>query len=1786
MNKYCCLSNFGTSGQFRRKTVALAVSLAIAGSAYANPVGLSVVAGQATSQTVGQLMQITNSPGAILNWQQFNIDLGQTTQFIQQNSTSQVFNRVTGGEVSQILGALQSNGQVFLINPAGVFFGQGAVIDTAGFLASTLAASDTDLLNGHLRFHDANNQAGGIVNQGNLKTHSGGSIVLLAPSIDNTGIVHANGEVLLAAGHSVTIMDMKHPTIGLTVAAKAGDQAINLGKLISQNTSVFSHLVKNNGVVEASQVQVGEGGVIRFIAQGDALVGGQLLAEGVNGKGGEIDVTGQRVAVLSGARVSADGTSGGGTVHLGGGWKGQDDTLSNAQQTVVQVNATVSTNALVNGDGGEVVVWADGHTVVNSEIQAQGGALGGHGGRVETSGKQTLEANVAANTSAPNGQAGQWLIDPANLTIVDQIPSGGVNLENSSMSPFFSTDNISSSPSPIESFLLSSTVVSALESNNFVTISTAGTQAGDGNLTISAPVLVNQNFSQSITANPQLFLEAKGKINIDAAVGLMPGQTTFNGFDLFLNYDIAKPVNLNAPLYLGDLGNLVLAPYDIGTPMPVNISGQPPLDGVNFLSGMNNTGTLIPITLNQISASLQSASGSAGGSSLSLPIKLNILGANLKVNEIFGAGSISSPGIDILVNSGSLNYHFLSARSMTVESTGSVSTYSRTLAAQMSNLSPFTNLQKLTNSGTVSFNGGSTSISELNAKAGNLNLNLDLDTLSGNSNIFEIVADPGSTLNVLGGSLTYGKALFNGVVNVLPKENMVSPNQLLIYSAFVNGLDTDLNGSFSVEGVASLASLKALGMGPNSQLLIGAGASVRLGSDLGTPFSLGLIAPKQPGVFISSTNGQFVVQQGAQILMNGAVSPLLSSVPVQSGGFLPAPSLNNGGGARLDISGLDGQLDAPVIIDVKGYGNAIVTDQNNYDVNSVTVAIDTLKIQAADIHVDAGGDGPALRIGSTSNFQSSGSASLPVSSSLVDIDFNGTLTVNGGRVRLEGDNLSITGGVLNVAGTNSTLIFDGKFSSADLYGVSRSNNARLVTEGFWDNSGVTASNLSMSSPLSKGNILVGDDLIISGGVLSSVGTSNALDVLPDSFLELRNVELATNINIAPTSTLMFGRQDETGLATPAVVLNDAKINMAGDALLIVETDENGFAELNGKATISSGHQGNLILAGRRVFDPMNLISVPDSMTLNFGSDIRLNVNGNSPSLPPALSLFYSQRNISTAPTRPVFLLGELTPEAVAIIEYEEPDGVSSGVTTVLSGFANPSFIVDGTPDSFTQGGLNCSVDDFCMKFDVAQNLNYSGMLRTTLGENTPSLTNSGVSFVSGSNLSNLQFSAVTANAIHFLQGINVLSVADLVSGKKLISGSNATVRLSSNLMNENIINDIENNGLFELQGNYSLNGVLTGTGTLSNTGVLNLGNNSGSLIQNPIINSGTINNMGNYTLSSIVSGTGMLVNSGSLNVTGSGVFGNSVVNSGSGQLDFNGAQQNIQFASGFSNTSDVQFSGGSFSFSNGYNQISGNLIVQQGAQLTGDLNINGGTFSGFADITGNLNAQGGRIIPGASPGLMVVSGDLNLDSNSVIDIEIQNAGSPGIDFDAIVVQGNANLAGQLNLIDISAGTLTEGNQYSFLEANAINGFFNGIGFSAASSSYEFSLPAVSSVGQIQQISSSVVSLSPPPPVLPPSILPGSSPILTGSTGSTDSVISQSLEQAFTPTSSSVPTSLTQPASTSGSTTTDSSQQTQQEEDAVEAANQNTAGTLISQQNMNIELKSIQSDPQRASAVCK
>ena len=102
-------------------TLGVVTGLVTGTPAWANPNGANVVHGQVSfSRPNAATLNVTNSPGAIINWQQFSIGVNETTRFIQQSSSSSVLNRVIGQNPSQLLGQLRSNGRVFLINRNGV----------------------------------------------------------------------------------------------------------------------------------------------------------------------------------------------------------------------------------------------------------------------------------------------------------------------------------------------------------------------------------------------------------------------------------------------------------------------------------------------------------------------------------------------------------------------------------------------------------------------------------------------------------------------------------------------------------------------------------------------------------------------------------------------------------------------------------------------------------------------------------------------------------------------------------------------------------------------------------------------------------------------------------------------------------------------------------------------------------------------------------------------------------------------------------------------------------------------------------------------------------------------------------------------------------------------------------------------------------------------------------------------------------------------------------------------------------------------------------------------------------------------------------------------------------------------------------------------------------------------------------------------------------------------------------------------------------------------------------
>lgn len=350
------------------------------------PVDPAVVHGSATIDTVGNQMTVTNSPNAIINWQDFSIGANHGVHFQQPDGTSQVLNRVVGDDPSHILGSLSSNGGVWLINPHGVLFGQNARIDVGGLVASTLDISNIDFMAGKYNFHAGGTGPGSVKNQGTIHTTFGGRVWLVGGQVRNEGMIQTpGGKTVLAAGKAIEIIDSGAPNVVVRVSAPE-NRALNLGNLVADGGSVDIHggIVNQEGIVRADSVGTDSTGRIVFKAS-DALnlaekshtkaSGGNVTMAAVNstylagavdvsapqGIGGAIKLTTRKLEGMAGGAFQANGVQGGNIRIEGTG-------LVDFFSTLLAKGAQT---------GGTIEVTGDQVHLRNANVDASGGIRGG-----------------------------------------------------------------------------------------------------------------------------------------------------------------------------------------------------------------------------------------------------------------------------------------------------------------------------------------------------------------------------------------------------------------------------------------------------------------------------------------------------------------------------------------------------------------------------------------------------------------------------------------------------------------------------------------------------------------------------------------------------------------------------------------------------------------------------------------------------------------------------------------------------------------------------------------------------------------------------------------------------------------------------------------------------------------------------------------------------------------------------------------------------------------------------------------------------------------------------------------------------------------------------------------------------------------------------------------------------------------------------------------------------------------------------------------------------------------
>ncbi|MDD5385024.1 MAG: filamentous hemagglutinin N-terminal domain-containing protein, partial [Gallionella sp.] len=414
-----------------RRLIAAALALMVP-PAYAAPGGGQITAGTGNVVQAGVITTITQQTQKLaIDWNTFSIASNEAVRFNQPNASAIALNRILSSSPSQIFGSLTANGQVFILNPNGVLFGRGAQVNVGGLVASTLGLSNADFLAGNYRFSNNGNQAGSIINQGNLTAANGGYIALLASEVRNEGVITATlGTALLVAGDKVTLnfnngsllsYSIDQGTLNALAENKQliqadGGQVIMTARAANALTS---STVNNTGIIEARTIS-NQGSVIRLEGgeQGVVSVSGTLDASGRNAgeSGGTIKVLGDKVGLFAGAKLDASGDAGGGSVLVGGNFHGKG-AEQNARFAYVDQNAKIIADALASGNGGKIVVWSDNATRYYGSISARGGVSAGNGGNVEVSGKNYLAFNGRVDVGATSGTGGTLLLDPLNITL-------------------------------------------------------------------------------------------------------------------------------------------------------------------------------------------------------------------------------------------------------------------------------------------------------------------------------------------------------------------------------------------------------------------------------------------------------------------------------------------------------------------------------------------------------------------------------------------------------------------------------------------------------------------------------------------------------------------------------------------------------------------------------------------------------------------------------------------------------------------------------------------------------------------------------------------------------------------------------------------------------------------------------------------------------------------------------------------------------------------------------------------------------------------------------------------------------------------------------------------------------------------------------------------------------------------------------------------------------------------------------------------------------------------------
>lgn len=251
---------------------------------FSNPANPTISNGDVQILNMDKQLLIHASNGSVINWENFSIANDELTKFIQPSSDSSVLNKVVGSLKSEILGKLEANGNVLLLNPNGILIGKEAVIDTNGFLISTLDLKDDDFIQKKDLLFKGNSQEV-IENLGIIRT-SNGNIALIGHIIKNDGIIESKeGKITANAGCEILLKPDFSESIYIRPSLK-DDSIDNCGQISALQTELktdgnpYSKAIKIDGKVSTPKIISKNGKILISSNKASCEIAGEIFSQG------------------------------------------------------------------------------------------------------------------------------------------------------------------------------------------------------------------------------------------------------------------------------------------------------------------------------------------------------------------------------------------------------------------------------------------------------------------------------------------------------------------------------------------------------------------------------------------------------------------------------------------------------------------------------------------------------------------------------------------------------------------------------------------------------------------------------------------------------------------------------------------------------------------------------------------------------------------------------------------------------------------------------------------------------------------------------------------------------------------------------------------------------------------------------------------------------------------------------------------------------------------------------------------------------------------------------------------------------------------------------------------------------------------------------------------------------------------------------------------------------------------------------------------------------------------